>query len=83
MATHPTLVSTDKLSQLLHAQRVQVIQVTTLEVYRKAHIPGAVLVVPDDLICGIPPAPGRLPTVEKLNRVFGNIGYVPDTNIVV
>ena len=83
MATHPTLVSADELSQLLPAQRVQVIQVTTLEVYRKAHIPGAVLVVPDDLICGIPPAPGRLPTIEKLNRVFGNIGYVPDTDIVV
>ena len=58
MATHPALVSTDELSQLLIEQRVQVIQVTTLEVYRKAHIPGALVVVPDDLICGIPPAPG-------------------------
>ncbi|MFP6797315.1 MAG: rhodanese-like domain-containing protein [Pseudomonadales bacterium] len=83
MATRPTLVSADELSQLLDASEVQVIQVTSLKVYRDAHIPGAVLVPPDDLICGIPPAPGRLPSIEKLNRVFGNIGYEPDTNIVV
>ncbi|SUZ67989.1 uncharacterized protein METZ01_LOCUS20843 [marine metagenome] len=83
MVTPPTLISPDELSHLLNTPGVQVIQVTSLEVYREGHIPGAVPILPDDLICGIPPAPGRLPTVEKLNRVFGNIAYAPDTKIVV
>ena len=83
MATHPNLISAEELSPLLHTQGLQVIQVTTVEVYREGHIPGAVLVLPEDLICRIPPAPGRLPGVDKLNQVFGGIGYAPDTNIVV
>ena len=83
MATHPTLLSAERLSSLLHTQELQIIQVTTIEVYRAGHIPGAVLILPEDLICGIPPAPGRLPHVDKLNQVFGSIGYAPDTNIVV
>ena len=81
MATHPNLISAEELSPLLHTQGLQVIQITTMEVYREGHIPGAVLVLPEDLICGIPPAPGRLPGVDKLNQVFGGIGYAPDTNL--
>ena len=50
--------------------------------YMAAHVPGAVLVEPRELVCGIPPATGRLPGMEQLTALFSRIGYRPDLDIV-
>ena len=50
--------------------------------YMAAHVPGAVLVEPRELVCGIPPATGRLPGLEQLTALFSRIGYRPDLDIV-
>ena len=50
--------------------------------YRAARVPGAVLVEPRELVCGIPPATGRLPGLERLTALFSRIGYRPDLDIV-
>ncbi len=58
------------------------VQVVETPSYRAAHIPGAVLVEPRELVCGIPPAIGRLPSIERLVALFSRIGYRPDRDIV-
>ncbi|MGA1370261.1 MAG: rhodanese-like domain-containing protein [Pseudomonadales bacterium] len=60
-----------------------VVHVASAEAYAAAHVPGAVLVEPGELVAGTPPAPGRLPTLERLTALFGRIGYQPDREIVV
>lgn len=59
------------------------VQVTSPQVFEQAHIEGAVLVTPAELVCGVPPATGRLPEVDALNRLFSRIGYRPELDIVV
>ncbi len=50
--------------------------------FAAGHIPGAVHVAPAELICGVPPAVGRLPPTERLNALFSRLGYRPDLDIV-
>jgi thiosulfate/3-mercaptopyruvate sulfurtransferase len=49
----------------------------------QAHLPGAVLVEPRELVDGTPPAAGRLPSRERLETLFSRLGYSPDLDIVV
>lgn len=50
--------------------------------YRAAHVPGAVLVEPQELVCGIEPATGRLPELGRLTALFSRIGYRPELDVV-
>lgn len=47
-----------------------------------AHVPGAALVEPRELVSGVPPASGRLPQLDRLTALFSRIGYRPDLDIV-
>ena len=58
------------------------VQVVEPASYLAAHIPGAALIEPRELVCGIPPATGRLPSLEQLTALFSRIGYRPDLDIV-
>ena len=52
------------------------------ENYLRHHIPGAVHISPAELISGTPPAVGKLPSVDRLERLFSRIGYEPGKHIV-
>ncbi len=52
------------------------------ENYLRHHIPGAVHISPAELISGTPPAVGKLPSVDRLERLFSRIGYEPGKQIV-
>ena len=51
--------------------------------YNQAHIPGALLVEPKELVDGRPPASGRLPSPERLTSLFARLGYSADQEIVL
>ena len=75
--------------QALHAElaaganNLLLLQVTSPQVFDQAHLPGAILVTPQELVCGVPPASGRLPELAALEALFSRIGYRPDLDIVV
>lgn len=50
--------------------------------YHQGHIPGAVHVNTAELIQGDKPAPGLLPSTDKLNALFSRLGLAPDTHVV-
>jgi thiosulfate/3-mercaptopyruvate sulfurtransferase len=52
------------------------------ERFEQAHIPGAVLVTPPELVDGRPPAPGRLPSVDRLSALFSRLGLTPETLVI-
>ncbi len=58
------------------------VQVVDPASFRAAHVPGAVPVEPRELVCGIPPATGRLPSLQQLSVLFSRIGYQRDMKIV-
>lgn len=75
------LLEPDDLSALPRAGML-IVHVAADAAYRSAHVPGAVLVEPGELVAGAPPAPGRLPDIQRLTRLFQRIGYAPDLNII-
>lgn len=62
---------------------ILLVHVADAAAYTQAHLPGALLVEPRELIDGAAPAPGRLPPVERLQALFARLGYHPEAQIVV
>lgn len=64
----------------LHAdidQDTLVVHVADAATFTQAHVPGAMLVEPRELVCGIPPASGRLPELGQLEALFARLNYDP------
>ncbi|MDB2416388.1 rhodanese-like domain-containing protein [Pseudomonadales bacterium] len=58
------------------------VQITSRALYEQAHIPGSVLVEPSELVCGIPPATGKLPSLSEIESTLTRIGYQPDQKVI-
>ncbi len=58
------------------------VQVTSSALFEQAHIPGAVLIEPGELVCGIPPAGGKLPSAAQISATLSGIGYQPQQRII-
>ena len=67
------VIEPDALSERLANKSVDdkllLVQVTSPQVYEQAHIAGAALVTPQALVCGVPPATGKLPEKSALRRL--------------
>lgn len=59
------------------------VQVTSAEQYAQAHLPGSVLIEPQEIVLGQPPAPGKLPSLERLEALFSRLGHRRDRHYVV
>ena len=79
-----TLIEAQALADSLAAGKAPLlIQVTAAALYNQAHLPDARLVTPEELVCGIPPATGKLPDREHLIALFNRLGRTPDSDIIV
>ncbi len=72
----------ERIDDAAREQTLLVAQVTSAQAYAAGHVPGAVHVAPTDLVCGIPPATGRLPDRDALTALFRRIGYTHGTEVV-
>ena len=61
---------------------VLLVYVAEPAVFAAGHIAGSVHVAPAELVCGTPPATGRLPSRERLNGLFSRLGYHPGLDIL-
>lgn len=62
---------------------LRLIHVAAPAAYLQAHIPGAVLVDPRELVDGTPPASGQLPDLDRLEALFSRLGYHDDVDFVL
>ena len=83
MMNYPALLTVDDLKSRLSDPNIQVVQIVSQNQYSNVFIPGAAVITPQELVSGRPPAPGELPTVERLNETLGRIGLDKDKTIVV
>jgi thiosulfate/3-mercaptopyruvate sulfurtransferase len=58
------------------------VQITSRALYEQAHIPGSVLVEPSELVCGIPPATGKMPSLSEIEATLTRIGYQPNQKVI-
>ena len=82
----PSVITAVELAARLNdasgSPNLLVAQVTSPDVYASGHVPGSVHVAPADLVCGIPPATGRLPDIDSLTALFRRIGYTHGAEVV-
>jgi len=78
----PGRLLTPEAFEALPPHQTLLVDVGSAQRYAQAHIPGAVLVTPDELVDGRPPATGRLPDQTRLNTLFSRLGLRPDLEIV-
>jgi len=76
------IIEPSDLQDYPNPEDLLIIDLSKRGVYEKVHIPGAVHVDPSELVCGVPPAPGKLANLEQLEALFSRIGYSPDQSIV-
>jgi thiosulfate/3-mercaptopyruvate sulfurtransferase len=62
---------------------LRLIHVSGKREYEQYHLPGALLVEPAELVDGTPPASGRLPSRERLEALFGRLGYQPNNHFLL
>ena len=79
---HPVEVLEPDVVADLPEGNALLVQVTSRVLYEQAHIPGAVLVEPGELISGIPPAVGKLPHVDQIAATLSRIGYEKDQLVI-
>ncbi len=79
---HPFIIEPRELGLLQSHPDVRVIDLCRDENYHHGHIAGAIHVTPAELISGVRPAVGALPSIDRLAALFSRIGYSPDLHFV-
>jgi thiosulfate/3-mercaptopyruvate sulfurtransferase len=79
----PLLLEPAALGEHLGDENILIIDLCNTELYQQVHLPGAIHVTPQELVSGIAPAVGKLPSLARLQAFFNRIGYDSDKHIIV
>lgn len=78
----PLITEPRDLEPLLDDERLLIVDLCSVSTYAKIHIPGAIHVSPRELIAGIPPAVGKLPSPADLANLFSRLGLAADRHVI-
>lgn len=78
----PLLLEPEELARHLGDPDLLVVDLSRLQVYEQAHVPGAIHLDFRRLQHGGHPAPGLPPEPEALSELFSEIGLTPDRHVV-
>ncbi len=79
----PLIISPEAFAELTLPDEALVVAVIQKAVFDVQHIPGSVLVEPSELVSGIKPAVGKLPSKERLDALFSRIGLAENRHLFV
>ena len=83
MATLPLIMSPEVFNELPSRDDILLVAVVQQSVFNVHHLPGSALVEPAELMSGVKPAVGKLPTKDKLDALFSKIGLSSDKHVIV
>lgn len=84
MASLPFILEPTELAALLaQPNQLLLIDLSSDQRYQQGHINGAVHIPPPLLLRNEPPVPGKIASVDQLNRLFSFLGLTPETHVVV
>jgi thiosulfate/3-mercaptopyruvate sulfurtransferase len=78
----PLILEPQELQKRLNDDNLLIIDLSSERTYRQGHVPGAIFVPPGAIVAGTPPAPGKLPSLERLQQLFSQLGLRPHTHVV-
>lgn len=79
----PLIISPEAYNLLPPRDDILLVAVLQRAVFDVQHIPGSVLVEPSELVSGVKPAVGKLPSKERLDALFSRIGLAEGRHVVV
>ena len=77
------IIEPEELAPRLEQENLLIIDLCNPQVYQQLHVPGAVHLMPQQLMSGVQPAAGKLPSLAQLETLFQQLGYTEDKFIVV
>lgn len=77
------LVEPNELQKHLQDKHLLIIDLSREAVYQQAHVPGAIFLDFKEMLSGVQPATGKLPSEAQLNALFSKIGLTPQHHVVV
>lgn len=78
----PFIVEIEQLPDLPAQGNILPVAVCQSGVFASQHIPGSVLIEPAELMSGIKPAVGSIPSAQQLSEVFSRIGLQANTHVI-
>ena len=78
----PMLITVDQLPHLCAQPEVLLVAVLSDEAFANGHIPGSVLVQPEELVSGLWPATGKLPDADQLSTLGRHLGLTPNRHLI-
>jgi len=78
----PIFVDAEQLAGQLNNQRLQIIDMCTLESYNEGHIPGALHLDYADIVAQRPPISGLLADYKHLEELFSQLGLRNNAHII-
>ena len=79
----PLVIEPAQLEPLLQDSNIIIVDLCSLQLYQQIHIPGAINIQPRQLVHGVQPATGKLPALEQLEQILGQLGYTGKEHFVV
>jgi thiosulfate/3-mercaptopyruvate sulfurtransferase len=77
------VVEPDQVHTLLGKENLLIIDLGKAETYHQQHVPNAINLNYEHIVHGHLPAPGSLPTIDRLRALFDALGLTPDTQVLV
>lgn len=78
----PLIIEVDQFQKLSGSPDLLPVAVCQPRVFAACHLPGSALVQPAELVSGISPAVGKLPSVDQLSALFSRIGLTSEKHVI-
>ena len=78
----PLITEPLQLKAVLDEPDLLIVDLCNFDSYSLGHIPRAIHVHPSELISGIKPATGKLPSSDRLSALFSRIGLKKDSHVI-
>lgn len=78
----PLLLEPQELMSALPSKEILVLAIVSENAFAAGHLPNATLIKPSELVSGLQPAIGTLPSKDKLDGLFSRIGLSHDMHVV-
>lgn len=78
----PLIIEPEQLFSLIPEPGLLIVDVCQPALYQQMHVPGAVHVSPAELVCGRPPATGKMPDLATLEALFSRLGVSAESHVV-
>ena len=80
--TLPLIIEPEQLNSCLERNDLLILDLSKEASYQQAHVPGAIHLPFQALLAGTPPAPGKLPDIDKINQLFSYLGLTTDHHVI-